>query len=74
MKVNMKKYCKYALDYACSKFPKKGQWAENIIAKDAYLAGYKMAMQEAEATVDYKVHFNGLEDVEVEFKDGEHQL
>lgn len=40
MDVKMKQYEKWALDYA-QKFNKKDQWEFYIIAKDAYLEGFK---------------------------------
>lgn len=73
MKVKMKRLEKEAINYAKVRFSNKGQWAENCISKDAFLAGYRLARE----LIEYNglmVVDNGQEEIEIEFKDGEHQL
>lgn len=57
MKVKMKQFEQQAIEYAQIKFPKQGQWAEFVIAKDTYMLAYNRALQDAD--VHYK---NNIED------------
>jgi len=62
MKVIMKAFEKLAIDYSSRFKP----WDFQCIAKDAYLSGYRRTLSDAYNVVQ--------EGVEVEFKDGTHQL
>lgn len=83
MKVFMKRFEKLALDFA----KKYVSWELQCVSKDSYMAGYKQARLDIEATgdytdyngstewTDYPYNFDtGEQEVEVEFKDGSHQL
>lgn len=73
MKVKMKISEKMAIDYA-NKFKKN--WEHFIIASDAYLSGVKDTLEVLstipELDKDFLAMLSSL--VEVEYKDGEHQI
>lgn len=80
MKVTMKMYEKMAMDY-CAKFKK--DWATYCAVSDAYLNGYKDAMDNVLLDCDqddfgnephWFIYDPGQEPVEVEFKDGSHMI
>lgn len=73
MIVKMKEYEKQAIDYS-HQFK---SWELQCVAKDTYLAAYRRALQDALLYGDGQVNYNhlvGQAPVEVEFKNGDHQL
>ena len=76
MIVKMKQYEKEAIDYAQKRFPNKtGYWSEHIMVKDAFLLGLLRAIEIAEElTGQPLMNYLTEQEVEVEFKDGDHQL
>lgn len=73
----MKRFEKLASDFS----KKYKQWDYIIISSESYIAGYKQALLDANLVIKNQdglltqLHsFVGQEEVEVEFKDGSHQL
>ena len=62
MIVKMKMYEKLAMDFA----KQYKNWELQCLAKDVYLAAYRQGIKDGD--------INLTKEVEVEFKDGEHQL
>jgi hypothetical protein len=74
VKVVMSQREKWCLEHA-ERF--KGKWELSCVSKDAWLAGYRKALEECKAALPEEsdiIEAIGSASTEVEFADGAHQL
>jgi len=78
MIVKMKAREKKCVEYADKRFKKS--WELSACSKDSYLEGYRQAVEDCKARLNGLIvgpvvlNDVGCEEVEMEFKDGEHML